>query len=958
MAVVGRPKDGIGLNAPIERIPPHNIDAEQSLLGSMMISEEAISAVAEIVKIEDFYRQAHANVYEAILRLWSRGEPADPITVAEELKANGSLENVGGKPYIHTLVSVVPTAANAKYYAEIVERNAVLRHLISAATTIAGLGYETSDEVEQIIDRAESLIFSVSQKRISEKFTHIKELLAEGFEQIEKLYEKKAHVTGTATGFADLDHLTSGLHPSDLVVIAGRPSMGKCVAFDTEIVDPATGEVKTIEEIHRHKSASLFTLNKHLKLETTQPSVFVDDGIKPVFKVKTALGREIETTLPHPFLTIDGWKPLSELRIGDRIGVPRVIPTAGSYDMPEHEAKALAYFLADGGLTSANPRFTNGNKRIMNDFVDAVTRFTGIETNIENRNGPKTPTCCVSARVRGPSERARIKLLGERLKEALRETSLTQLQLAEQASISHGAVQLIANGHSVPTDATFAGICQVTAKPLDFFVEGGAHGVDSLRKNNAVTRWLREHQMMGKLAQDKVIPECVFRLTRERLALFLNRLFACDGSAYVNSLGSYGISYSSSSKRMIRQVQHLLLRFGIISKIRKKKISYNGDYRITYELSFHNSENILRFAAEIGMFGKEGSLKKLVEAAAGKKGIFTQDSIPKAVWAQVRDIKEQSGKTWSEVGKVRSFARSKDARPRVYKNVRRDTLRIYGDVLGSQKLIDLAESDVYWDTIVAIESMGNKQVYDLTVPETHNFVANDFLVHNTSFTLGIAQHIGLVEKTPVAIFSLEMSRQQLAQRLMCSEARVDAQSLRTGNLKDEDWPKLSNAVGRLAEAPIFIDDTANITIMEVRAKARRLMTKHKLGLIVVDYLQLMQGGLRSENRQQEVSEISRSLKILGRELNVPVIAVSQLSRAVEQRNDKRPLLADLRESGSIEQDADLVIFIYRDEYYRQDSEEKGIAEIIISKHRNGPTGIVKLAFLEHYTKFANLAKGM
>jgi replicative DNA helicase len=202
-----------------------------------------------------------------------------------------------------------------------------------------------------------------------------------------------------------------------------------------------------------------------------------------------------------------------------------------------------------------------------------------------------------------------------------------------------------------------------------------------------------------------------------------------------------------------------------------------------------------------------------------------------------------------------------------------------------------------------------------------------------------------------------MSRQQLAQRLMCSEARVDAQALRTGSLKEEDWPKLSNAVGRLAEAPIYIDDTPNIAIMEIRAKARRLMAKRKLGLIVVDYLQLMQGDTRSENRQQEISEISRSLKILGRELNVPVIAVSQLSRAVEQRTDKRPFLADLRESGAIEQDADLVIFIYRDDYYYRDSEEKGMAEIILSKHRNGPTGTIKLAFLERYTKFVNLAKG-
>lgn len=453
MAVAGKSQRNLDAGATIERIPPHNIEAEQSLLGSMMISEDAISVVAETVRSEDFYKESHARVYNAILNLWSRGEPTDPITVSEDLKTTGVLEDVGGKPYIHTLMNVVPTAANVKYYAEIVERNAVLRHLIKAATNIASLGYENAEDVEQVIDQAESLIFGVSQKRISEKFTHIKDLLAESFEQIEKLYENKAHVTGTPSGFSDLDNLTSGLHPSDLIIIAGRPSMGK-----------------------------------------------------------------------------------------------------------------------------------------------------------------------------------------------------------------------------------------------------------------------------------------------------------------------------------------------------------------------------------------------------------------------------------------------------------------------------------------------------------------------TSLTLNIAQHVGLTERIPVAIFSLEMSRQQLAQRLMCSEARVDAQSLRTGNLKEEDWPKLSNAVGRLADAPIFIDDTPNITIMEVRAKSRRLMTKHKLGLIVVDYLQLMQGRIRSENRQQEVSEISRSLKILGRELGVPVIGVSQLSRAVEQRTDKRPLLADLRESGSIEQDADLVIFIYRDEYYNSESEDKGIAEIIISKHRNGPTGKIRLAFLDHYTKFANLAR--
>jgi replicative DNA helicase len=225
----------------------------------------------------------------------------------------------------------------------------------------------------------------------------------------------------------------------------------------------------------------------------------------------------------------------------------------------------------------------------------------------------------------------------------------------------------------------------------------------------------------------------------------------------------------------------------------------------------------------------------------------------------------------------------------------------------------------------------------------------------TSFVLGIAEHLAIREKVPVAIFSLEMSRYQVVQRLLCSEARVDAQALRTGRVNDSDWQRLSRAVGHLAEAPLYIDDTPNITILELKAKARRLMTREKLGLIIVDYLQLMQSEARSENRQQEISEISRALKILGRELNVPVIAVSQLSRAVEQRGDKRPMLSDLRESGALEQDADLVIFIYRDEYYNKDNEEnRGIAEIIVAKHRNGPTGVINLAFLQNYTKFAPL----
>jgi len=442
--------------ANFDRVPPHNIEAEQSLLGAMLISHDAIPEILELLDAEAFYTEAHRRIYESVIELYARGEPVDPITLSEMLSAKGYLETCGGKPYIHTLVGSVPSAANARYYAKIVERNATLRALIKVSTEIASLGYEAPEDVEGLIDRAESLIFAIAHKRMSEKFVAIKDLLKEGFEAVEQLFEKKEQITGVPTGFTDLDQLLAGYHPGDLVIVAARPAMGK-----------------------------------------------------------------------------------------------------------------------------------------------------------------------------------------------------------------------------------------------------------------------------------------------------------------------------------------------------------------------------------------------------------------------------------------------------------------------------------------------------------------------TALALNIATNIGL-RNIPVAVFSLEMSRHQLAQRMMCSEARIDSHRLRTGHLRDEDWSKLSGAVGRLAEAPIFIDDTPSIGILEVRAKARRLFARHSPGIIIVDYLQLMQSYRRTENRQQEIAEISRGLKILAKELEVPVIALSQLSRAVEHRSDKRPQLSDLRESGAIEQDADIVMFIHRNIYGSPDDidamEERGTAEIVVAKHRNGPTGVVKLAFLEHYTRFADMAR--
>jgi replicative DNA helicase len=228
----------------------------------------------------------------------------------------------------------------------------------------------------------------------------------------------------------------------------------------------------------------------------------------------------------------------------------------------------------------------------------------------------------------------------------------------------------------------------------------------------------------------------------------------------------------------------------------------------------------------------------------------------------------------------------------------------------------------------------------------------------TAFALNIAQYAALEMGVPVAIFSLEMAKEQLATRMLAAEARVDSQRLRKGFLGETDWPKLTTAAGRLSEAPIYIDDTPAITVIEMKAKSRRLKAEAGLGLIILDYLQLMRGSAYKDSREQEISEISRSLKALAKELSVPVIALSQLNRKVEDRTSRRPQMADLRESGAIEQDADLIAFIYRDEVYNRsdDNPEKGIAEIIIGKQRNGPTGTVKLAFQEKYTRFENLAR--
>ena len=796
----------MSITTSIERVPPQNLDAEQGVLGSMLLDRDAIARVVELIRPEDFYRDAHRRIYEAITELFERGEPVDLITVTDRLRDRGQLDDVGGAAYVTSLLNAIPTAANVEYYARIVLQKSMLRQMITAGTQIAQMGFEGDQDVEILVDRAEKLVFSIANRRLTQEFLPIREILKESFERIDRRYQDKGTVTGVATGFTDLDQLTSGLQPADLVIVAARPAMGKCLKYDAEIVDARTGDVCTVQEIVSRRTTTLWTLTEGGTLGVAIPSQFVDDGIKPVFRVRTASGREVETTLTHPFLTLRGWQRLEELTAGEPIAVPARLPVFGPLDLPAYEVKLLAYLCAQTMPTLP---------ALAADFADAVS-------------------------------------VGEAIRAAMKTGAV-----AEVAPV--GAAHGRSDGPSIPVERQYS------------TVQGAA-------VTEVVGALLARHRSFDGAGKAKAIPTLVFTLRREKLALFLSRLLACAGIVDVTPGGPDGadditVRCTLPSARMAKQVQHLLLRYGVVSTVAEQTLTIFGN-------------STRRFFREIGLVGWE---------------------------------------------RMRAWARN------------------------DQEQL-LPAGDILWDPITGIEYTGDVQVYDLTVPGTHNFIANDVCVHNTTFALNIAQHAAIHHQTPCAIFSLETSKEQLVQRFLCAEAEVDGSKLRTGFLSDADWPKLARAMGRLSEAPIFIDDSATISVIEMRAKARKLKAEHGLGLIVVDYLQMIQSYKRTENRTQEISEIARSLKSLAKELDIPLIAISQLSRAVEATGTRRPLLSHLRESGELEQVADLVVFIYREDYYNPETEKKNIAEIIIAKHRNGPIGLIEMFFHKEHSKFANLER--
>lgn len=934
--------------AEINNLPPASIEAEEAILGGILFDPEAITRVAELIVKDAFYVKAHQEIYYAALSLNAKGKPTDFISLSTYLSDRDLLEQVGGTTKLAQLLNRTVSAVNIDRYANLIMEKYIRRQLISSGHEIVDLGYDNASELEVVLDFAEQKIFRLTQERPQEGLIPIAETLVNTFNTIEELHQETA-LPGIPSGYYDLDAMTSGFSRSDLIIIAGRPSMGKCLAANSELVCQ-DGSIKTIAEIYHHRQDSLLTLQADWRFTWIKPSAFVDDGIKPIYKVVTRLGRKIETTLTHPFLTIQGWRSLGTLQVGNEIAVPRQINVSGTKVIAQGKVKLLAYLIGDGCLTNC-PEFTNSNSILREDFINAVSSFPGLTIVECNSDGTRTTSVRVSKDLTFLSHHRQI--FAQNLKQAIADKDLSLDRIASLLKVSSSLVRFWIKGACVPNRETFDQLCSLLEiKPQELTI----NGILAIAKSspNALTLWLQELGLWGKNAHTKTIPQIVFTLKPKLIALFLNRLFATDGWATVLNSGQSQVGYGTVSEKLARQTQHLLLRFGIIAALKQRSVKYKDRHRIAWQLDITDAKSIKTFIDEIGIFGKKEAINAVRKAILEKRYQTNRDLIPVEIWQELEQAKGDA--SWVSVAKraeIKSYSNIHVGK----RALSRERLFKLAYALDNIPLQNLATSEIYWDEIVSIEAVGKQQVYDLTISETHNFVANDICVHNTAFSLCVASNIARDSKLPIAVFSLEMSREQLTQRLLSSEARIPSNRLRSGRIAQNEFGQLIDGVEKLSELPIYIDDTANLTVMQMRSQVRRLQAQQKdpLGLVMIDYLQLMEGG-DNDNRVQQLSKMTRSLKGLARELNVPIVALSQLSRGVEQRTNKRPMLSDLRESGSIEQDADLVMMIYRDEYYNPDTPDRGITEVSIVKHRNGPVGTVKLLFNAELTKFESLAK--
>jgi replicative DNA helicase len=867
---------------PATHVPPQNIEAEESVLGAMLVAEPALSRVIDEVKLnaEDFYLEKHAAIFRAVHDLYAASKPVDELSVSEALTQRNEIDAAGGKHYVSELAAKVPAAGNAKHYAEIVQQNSLLRRLLGAGQEIQGWVHGRDGEPRELSERAEKLLFDVAHKEQASDFRLLSEILHDEVDRLEKLSTGELEMTGTPSGFRDIDAITGGFQPGNLIIVAARPAMGKCQSAQSLVYDPMSGTRRTVRELHqahgRGEDVWVASLASDLKMKPAKVAAIESNGRKKVFRLTTRLGRWTEATSNHPVLTNSGWEQLGNVAPGTRIAVPRKLPRMDERgEMPDNEIVLLAALIADGAIGWGTPAYCYGPESGVVDTVEAAATACGV-------------------RFQPSREKAK------------------------------GSSYLSTGSRSVP---------------------------------NPVTQLLRTHGLLGRRSGEKFVPDAIFGLDDEQIARFLGVMYACDGHVYCSDRLAQ-IGYTTISERLAHDVQHLLLRLGIVATIRTlKRPVYDGAGKVAREVRITSQAGMRRFCELIQVPGKEARQARVLERLDAAPRMTNTDTIPSEVWEDV--LLGKGERSWADVSEV-------TGRPRTHnwhvgkRNPSRGLLAELAEATRSPALEELADSDIWWDEVASVEYVGEEETYDLDVPGLRNFVADDIIVHNSAIVANIAENVAVKRGMPVAFFSLEMSEVELAQRFIACRARISGDKLRKGQVAQKDWPKVVRACNELEEAPLWFDDSSDLGLLDLRAKARRLHAQTQdqggLGLVIVDYLQLMRSDDMRANRVEQVGQMSRGLKILARELEVPVLAISQLSRAPEQRHPPKPMLSDLRESGSIEQDADLVAFLFREDYYRDPEDEPdGLADVIIAKHRNGPIGAPKLVFLDRFPKFADFS---
>jgi replicative DNA helicase len=729
------------------KLPPHSLEAEQSILGGLLLDNDAADRIGDLIGEDDFYSDAHRVVYRHVIGLASEGKPVDVVTLSEALASAQKLDYVGGLAYLGALVANVPSAANIRHYAQIVRERSILRQLAATAGEIAESAFNPlGRNARSVLDEAEAKVLHIAEQgsRGQRTYTPLKDLLVGAVDRIETLYNRDnpSDVTGVATGFADLDKETAGLQPGDLVIVAGRPSMGKAQPLDAKVL--ACGGWKRMGDVEVGDAVA--SIDGGASIVT---GVF-PQGEREVFRVTFSDGRSAEACAEHLWhVHYRGWKN------------PRVMSTA-------EIARKLSCARYRGRLWIDMPSGEWGNNEALPIDPWILGALLGDGSFCGSRLMLSTAVDEMLARVR------------ERLPEAL--------ELHAAGGVDYRIVQ-----------------------------RGGAHarGVAGVRPNPLMTA-LASLGLRGMHSHDKFIPPSYLAASRRARLDLLRGLLDTDG--WVEAFGT--VRFSTSSPRLAGDVVALARSLGAWCSLRMKRTAF-----------VHRGER-----------------------RAGRAAHVLTITHPEP----------------------RSLFLLSDKQLRAPQRLRRRKKPAF----------------------VAIEPVRRTPTQCIAVSHPSRlYVTDDFVVtHNTALALNIGEHVAIDLKLPVVVFSMEMGASQLAMRMIGSVGRLDQHKLRTGRLAADDWEKLSAALGRLSEAPMLIDETPALNAIEVRSRARRLSKQYgQLGLIIVDYLQLMQAQAVGENRATEISEISRSLKALAKELKVPVVALSQLNRSLEQRPNKRPVMSDLRE---------------------------------------------------------------